>query len=207
MAATFRSKFTDVYGDRQLLENAIATKAATMATWTGIIGTSGTIGTGNVGAIIDPGTIGTGLIGANAATESITNYPADTDVYRLSSESARFDVSTISYTATTDCELVIRATGLGSLCLTALASGMSITVDFSIGNTYPIPRFLEIPIGYSGTTQTVSGAFSIEQRQHVVSGYTANFALSGGGGFGITRASGDYAKLLNIVFRLEIIKR
>lgn len=67
--ATFRQKFLDVYGAKQLLVNAIAAKAATLATWAGLVSASGTISTGNVGSIIGAGVISTPQIADNAATD------------------------------------------------------------------------------------------------------------------------------------------
>jgi hypothetical protein len=75
-AATFRQKFIDVYSAKQLLVNAIAAKAKSLAdaaaltaTWPGIVSQSGTLTTGNISSVIGGGAIGTSHIANNAVTE------------------------------------------------------------------------------------------------------------------------------------------
>jgi hypothetical protein len=104
VAATFRQKFVDVYTAKQALLNAFAAKASTLATWTGIVGSSGTIGTGNVASIIDPLAIGTTqLADAAIATAKIaTNAATEVLIGTLASRAATWGIGSpvvvLSYT-------------------------------------------------------------------------------------------------------------
>lgn len=64
--ATLRSRFASVYSTRQTVLNGISQAAGTVATWGGVVGTSGKLG--DAGTILNDGAVDTGQIKDGAAT-------------------------------------------------------------------------------------------------------------------------------------------
>jgi hypothetical protein len=143
----FRQKFANVYTARQVMLNAIATKASTLATWTGVVSSSGKLST--AGDIFNGGAVGTTEIADEAATAVIVSNVSNVGV-ATGIGGGFTTIASITYTAS--------VTGVVAL----IAKGGSSTNNYASPGTVVVETPLMKVVGTGGLASAVlvpSGSF------------------------------------------------
>lgn len=146
--------------------------------------------------------VGTPNIAQFAATDSITVYPPNLDVWVGAPSAVKIQISSITYTALNDCECMLYVITTARSNAAAVGNRMDMGVFTSV-NGYATNGCV-----YQAVNSATFGSENVAKvyRFNVVAGSTTTFYWLGAGGYQ-TRPGGGVAVFEDNTFRLEVIKK